>query len=229
MIPTLIVPTLHQYGRLAEMIASVDYPIGHAIVIDNGGQCPDLTNDLIDRITILRLPDNLGVASSWNLGIQLSPHSERWVIVNDDVRFLPGGLERLSEMDPTGVVLDFAKHPQWSCFALGDDVVNVVGLFDPFYWPGMGEDVNYGKRVREAGLRFRCLKDWYDDSDPASTRSTMREYDEWGFRHIGIGTASVVEGYSLRYRRDMEAYLNGGPDIHPTSEYLVPDVTGVTR
>ena len=228
MIPTLIVPTLSKYDLLAEMIASIDHPIGHAIVIDNGGSCPDLRSDMIGRISILRMPNNLGVAASWNLGIQLSPDSDRWLIVNDDITFISDGLRRLSEADPDALIQDWRMSPRWSCFLLPEQAVRTVGLFDDYYWPGMGEERNYAHRCASAEISMKHLPKWYEHQGGA-TRMEMRGWRSWTERHIRLSATTSIVGWNLNYRREMGAYLNGGPEIQATSDSLQPEITGVTR
>jgi len=36
MIPNLIIPVLNRYDLLDRMLASIDYPVAHLLIIDNG-------------------------------------------------------------------------------------------------------------------------------------------------------------------------------------------------
>lgn len=155
-IPTLIVPTLNGHKRLANMIDSIDYPVNELIIIDNGASkgatwdlCHIYDNPMVYKTHTISLPSNLGVAASWNLGIKLTPWSEYWCIVNDDVTFEPGALGVLAAASGSEN-LAFVDCPQpWSAFTLGEGVVDAVGLFDEIFYPAYFEDNDYQRRVCE--------------------------------------------------------------------------------
>lgn len=155
MIPNLIVPVLNRYDLLEEMVASIDYPVGRLLIIDNGGNAEDppaylsLTRH-VERATVLRLPSNLGVASSWNLGVKLLPHEPVWYFTSNDVVFEPGGLENLAKARPDQLTLS-AAWPHWQTFALGEGIVRRVGLFDERLYPAYFEDNDYLARCTAAG------------------------------------------------------------------------------
>ena len=150
-IPVLIVPTLNGHDRLQDMLGSIDYPIDQVIVVDNGGtEHQWVKPDWVDTLDVIRLPSNLGVAGSWNLGIKSSPFAEYWFIVNDDVTFVPGSLARFAyEGEWVGAISLCADLSPWCAFTLGQDVVTVVGLFDEAYYPAYFEDTDYARRAME--------------------------------------------------------------------------------
>jgi hypothetical protein len=85
MIPNLIVPVLNRYDLLDRMIASIDYPVGHLLIVDNGASwvMEDMqihVPDCVEMTTYLPMPANLGVAASWNLGIKSFPYADRWFL-----------------------------------------------------------------------------------------------------------------------------------------------------
>ena len=153
-IPTLIVPTLNGHKRLSNMIDSIDYPVNDLIIIDNGHSNRGAfelmhiyNNDNVYKTHTISLPSNLGVAASWNLGIKLTPFSEYWCIVNDDVIFEPGALELLAASSGGGnLALPDSPQP-FSAFTIGEDVVDAVGLFDEIFYPAYFEDTDYKRRV----------------------------------------------------------------------------------
>ena len=154
-IPTLIVPTLNGHKRLSNMIDSIDYPVNDLIIIDNGHSNRGAfelmhiyNNDNVYKTHTISLPSNLGVAASWNLGIKLTPFSEYWCIVNDDVTFEPGALELLAASSGGGnLALPDSPQP-FSAFTIGEDVVDAVGLFDEIFYPAYFEDTDYKRRVQ---------------------------------------------------------------------------------
>ena len=217
MIPVVIVPTLNQYEPLQRMLDSIDYPVDHLIVIDNGGVCPDLRSPA-RRTSIVRLPANIGVASAWNLGIKIAPHASYWLIASDDIEFIPGRLSEIPDLVPGGLVSDWSNTAPFTCFAVSEEVIDEVGLFDDYFWPGVGEDRNYQRRIRKAGLPMRCLLRFYNDPTPGATRKSLPNSDDWLFDNNSEVT-SEHRGFSLRRRRYIEeTYLKGGPPIHATNE-----------
>lgn len=155
-IPTMIVPTLNGHKRLSKMIDSIDYPINDLIIIDNGASNRGAfelmhiyDNANVNTTHTITLPSNLGVAASWNLGIKLTPWSQFWCIVNDDVIFEPGALELLKQASDSDN-LAFVDSPQpWSAFTIGEGIVDAVGLFDEVFYPAYFEDTDYKARVKE--------------------------------------------------------------------------------
>jgi len=151
-IPALIVPILTRPDLLGRMIASIDHPVADLLIIDNGGVADAwLHLPMVERAHVLRLPTNLGVPASWNLGVKCLPHAPWWLIVNSDAHFPAGSLERFAEHQSGGVVLS-AASPPWACFALHDEAVRTVGLFDEGFYPAYFEDRDYERRCHAAGI-----------------------------------------------------------------------------
>jgi GT2 family glycosyltransferase len=158
MIENLTVPVLNRYDLLQRMLDSVDVPVEHLLVIDNGEGTDSLTfSDKFAKVTHLRMPANMGVGGSWNLGIKSFPYAHRWFIASNDVVFLPGALERLSKAKRDELTLT-ADAPHFQCFALGDELVSAIGLFDECgFYPAYFEDNDYMRRVLFAGFNIRKI------------------------------------------------------------------------
>ncbi len=154
MIPVLIVPVLARPELLYRMVNSIDHPVGHLLIIDNGDVVgiPPATLPGIDKVSVVRLPSNIGVGGAWNLGIRLTPHAPSWTIVNFDVTFPPGALEKFAAIKSGGLVLS-AAQPPWSGFTIHAEAIAHVGLFDE---GGVStayfEDLDMARRVRAAGI-----------------------------------------------------------------------------
>lgn len=148
MIPALIVPSMHP-ELAARMFASVDVPVGRRIVIDNSGRSADPD--------AIRLPANLGVAASWNLGMKLAIDAPWWFITNDDVVFLPGTLAALVAKlaDETPQVVCLAHG--FEAFAINRAALETVGWFDENFHPAYCEDTDFEYRCRLAGVPVRQL------------------------------------------------------------------------
>lgn len=157
MLENLIVPVLNRYDLLADMLASVDFPVEHLLIIDNGASVrekpsePLQISDWFSEVTYLPMPSNLGVAASWNLGIKLLPHHSRWFIVSNDVTFQPGAVEQFSFSQMDRITLS-AHSPRWQAFMLPEAVVQKVGLFSEDLYPAYFEDNCYMWRMKEHNL-----------------------------------------------------------------------------
>ena len=159
MLDNLIVPVLNRYDLLQRMLSSLDYPVEHLLIIDNGASAVEQAFELdvpdcVEHTTYLPMPANLGVAASWNLGIKSFPYAERWFIVSNDVCFEPGALERLCEARRDEITLS-SMFPFWQAFALGYEAVRRVGLFDEGFFPAYFEDTDY-QRSEERRVGKEC-------------------------------------------------------------------------
>ena len=160
MLPNLIVPTLTRYDLLVRLFESIDYPVEHLLVIDNGGQNPDYIRKprSVEKFTWLTMPANLGVSGSWNLGIKSFPFADRWFICSDDVEFVSGTMaewERVSRPDALTILTDW---PHYQFFTVGEKVVETVGLFDEAIFPANFEDDDFEWRSRNAGIRVNMVE-----------------------------------------------------------------------
>jgi GT2 family glycosyltransferase len=157
MLENLIVPVLNRYDLLQRMLHSVDVPVDHLLIIDNGlGTDTIEISDKFARVTHLRMPANLGVSGSWNLGIKSFPYAHRWFIASNDVVFESGALEKLSKARRDEITLT-GDAPHWQAFALGDEAVNDIGLFDESLFPAYFEDNDYMRRAEFAGVNIRLI------------------------------------------------------------------------
>jgi GT2 family glycosyltransferase len=157
MIENLIVPVLNRYDLLQRMLDSVDVQVDHLLVIDNGTGAEITFSDKFEKVTVLAMPANLGVAGSWNLGIKSFPYAQRWFIISNDVQFNPGALEELSKARRDEITLT-ARFPHWQAFALGDEAVSDIGLFDESLFPAYFEDNDYTRRAEFVGVNIRRLE-----------------------------------------------------------------------
>jgi GT2 family glycosyltransferase len=151
MLENLIVPVLNRYDLLDRMVSSIDFPVAHLLIIDNGASnvMEDMGIDVpacVEHTTYLPMPANLGVAASWNLGIKSFPYADRWFFASNDVEFEPGALETLSEARSDEITL--SKHfPYWHVFSVGYEAVRRLGLFDEAFFPAYFEDNDFNTRA----------------------------------------------------------------------------------
>ena len=154
----MIVPILTRPELLYRMIDSIDHKVEHLIVIDNGGVINDWDcthNENVQRVSVIDMPANLGVAGSWNLGIKASPFAPWWLIANFDVVWEPGSLAMFAMEGATDALVLSNGSPEWCAFSIGERIVQAVGLFDEALHPAYFEDDDMRRRVEAAGLPIR--------------------------------------------------------------------------
>jgi GT2 family glycosyltransferase len=211
MLSNLIIPVLNRYDLLQRMLNSVDEYVEHLLIIDNGGMADSLKfPETVNHVHFLQLPSNLGVAASWNLGIKLFPHHERWFFASNDMVFHPGGMRTLAEAARNEITL-CNSFPGWQTFAVGDIVVNEIGLFDEGLYPAYFEDNDYHRRAVNAGFTVRGL-DIANSHDNSSTINSDMDL---------MGKNSITFAYNAHYYQgkvDSGDYSQGGWQLHRRRE-----------
>jgi len=154
MIPVLIVPVLARYQLLYDMLASIDTDVQTLVIIDNGGQG---NTDLMHtphahRTHVLRLPSNLGVPSSWNLGIKSTPFAPWWMVANFDINWPAGAMQSFADLSGPDALVVSGEAAEWCVFTIGENVVQQVGLFDEGIHPAYWEDMDYMRRCAAHGV-----------------------------------------------------------------------------
>ena len=147
MIPVMLVPVLNGYDKLQKMLDSIDYPIEHIIILDNGGKLKSLECKFAKELSIINFPYNLGIATPYNIGIKLTPMAKYWLFAQNDIIWLPNGLEKIDKLSGSNVFgIDMDGIRPFACRTIGENVVSKVGLLDESYFPAPGDDTNYHKR-----------------------------------------------------------------------------------
>ena len=180
----LIVPVLNRFDLLRRMVESIDVE-ATVYVINNSGVEQDLEHDnSLIQIHWVNMPSNLGVASSWNLGIKMLPFESRWFISSADCVFAPGDLELLQTAKRDALTL-CDKFPYYQTFVVGDEIVNTVGLFDESLHPIYFEDNDYERRIAHWGLRVDRLplQLKHDNSSTINSDARLSLRNEVTFRN----------------------------------------------
>lgn len=118
------------------------------------------------RLAVHRDPDghNLGVARSWNIGARrvLDEGRDYLVICSSVMRFGPtlhttwvDQMRRFWGAD----VIECDGH-SWHLIAIHRSVFERVGLFDPAFWPGYFEGIDFGYRMRQLDLERGWPRCW---------------------------------------------------------------------
>ena len=185
-------PVLNRYDLLQRCLMSIDFPVKHLLIIDNGSANNPLDtevaiSDWVETTTYLPMPANLGVSASWNLGIKSFPHDDVWFFASNDVEFGPGAIQRLSEARRDEITLS-EGFPFWQVFALGYEAVSRLGLFDEGFYPAYFEDNDYQRRANAAGVPIRKLDLLleHDNSSTIRSSSLYTERNDQTFRNNQI-------------------------------------------
>lgn len=154
-IPVLGIPHLNRWDLLRRCLASIDYPVEKLVIVDQGphGLAPgprSATSDLIKEIHILRHP-NAGVAGAWNEIIKLFP-AKYWMLVNDDMEFAPGDLEKMERAARFGEHACYYANHGASFWVVTEYGIEMVGLFDENIFPAYLEDCDWSYRADLAGV-----------------------------------------------------------------------------
>jgi len=131
--------------------------------------------------------DNLGVAESWNMGIDFMRERDAdWLIVmSAAIRFgESGGLDMIQQLEahPEAHVVHFGTKDikeqhyvrgfgpsydegnlGWHLTAIRRDVIERVGYFDPNFYPSYFEDVDYDLRINQSYNIYNEETWSYDD------------------------------------------------------------------
>ena len=163
MVPVVIIPVLNRYDLLERCLDSLDFPVDKIIIIDNGGKIEEdclvmPRHSRHGKTYTLDMPSNLGVATSWNLGIKMTPFASGWILMNSDAWFMPNKLEQFWEQCyPNEIHL--TGSPDWACAWIGSEVVKDVGLFCEAFHPAYFEDNDYERRAVRLGVNIRKSQD----------------------------------------------------------------------
>jgi GT2 family glycosyltransferase len=150
-IPVLGLPLLNRADLAAGMLDSVTVEVGETLVILNGEPQESREQLASWDATFIEPGCNLGVAASWNHVMRARPAAPWWFIVNADITFGRGDLERVCESmedpDPRLVCLY-----EFGAFAINQAAVDTVGWFDENFHPIYFEDNDYRRRCHLAGV-----------------------------------------------------------------------------
>jgi GT2 family glycosyltransferase len=153
------------------MVLSIDFAIEELLIIDNGNALEGLqTNEQVKKLTILPMPSNQGVAGSWNLGIKCFPFEPVWFFSSADTVYQPGALEELSKAKTDRITLT-SRFPHWQTFAIGEEVVRSIGLFDESIFPIYFEDNDYTRRAGIAGIETDRIEIEVDHDNSSTINS----------------------------------------------------------
>jgi len=158
-IPVLGFLTYSKFDLADRLLASIDYPIEHLVIVDNSGKrsYEPVKPDLVKNLWLIQVPFGLGYAGGLNLIVKSTPFAKYWLLVNDDAVFEPGSLEKIADKTDTEAINFLSIMPKWSGFVLGEGAVLKAGLFDERFHPIYFEDNDYERRLEQAGVKANFI------------------------------------------------------------------------
>jgi len=159
MIPVLGFLTYSRFDLANRLLASIDYPVEHLVIVDNSGkrEYNPVKPELVKNLWLIQVPYGLGYGGGLNLIVKTTPFAPYWVLVNDDSVFEPGALKKIADQVDTEAINFLSIMPKWSGFVLGEGAVLKAGLFDERFHPIYFEDNDYERRLEQAGVKAKFI------------------------------------------------------------------------
>jgi len=205
MIPVLGFATLKRFDLADRLLASIDYPVEHLVIVDNsglgeGGYYPTKPES-VKSMWVLRVPFGLGLVGAWNLVVKSTPYAPYWLLVNDDAWFEPGALQIIAEQVDTQALNFLHINPLWSAVVFGWGMVDKVGLYDERFYPLYFDDNDLERRVRHHGVPINNI--------PATVHHENSSTLNSGFQNVNA--RSYAANARLFDEKQMdEDYTQGG-------------------
>lgn len=184
MIPVLGFLTYSKFDLAERLLASIDYPIEHLVIVDNSGKrsWQPKKPDLVENLWFIQLPYGLGYGGGLNLIIKSTPFAHYWVLLNDDSVLSPGALQKISEQVDTNAINFLSIMPKWSGFVLGEGAVLKAGLFDERFHPIYFEDNDYERRLMAAGVKAKFIHAVLQHDNSSTLNSGFHSQNDKTFR-----------------------------------------------
>ena len=206
MIPVLGFATVKRFDLADRLLASIDYPVEHLVIVDNSGldSWQPIQPAAVKKMWVIRVPFGLGLVGAWNLIVKATPYAPYWVLINDDAHFEPGAMQTIADhANPEGVGHPQIE-PQWTCMVLGEEAVKAVGLYDERFYPLYFDDNDYNRRLNLAGVTQYAIPALihHDNSssiDHNKNNLTFRRNQAWFIEKMQTNDTSW--GWTLDTRR----------------------------
>ena len=184
MIPVLGFLTYSKFDLADRLLASIDYPIEHLVIVDNSGRraWQPKKPDLVQNLWFIQLPYGLGYGGGLNLIIKSTPFAPYWVLLNDDSVLSPGALQKISKQVDTDAINFLSIMPKWSGFVLGEGAVLKAGLFDERFHPIYFEDNDYERRLQAAGVKAKFIYAVLQHDNSSTLNSGFHSQNDKTFR-----------------------------------------------
>lgn len=159
MIPVLGFATLTKFDLADRLLASIDYPVEHLVIVNNSGKrtWTPKKPDSVQHLWHIEVPFGMGLVGAWNLIVKATPYAPFWVLVNDDAWFAPGALAKIADEVDTDALNFLTVTPEWSAVVFGEGMIDKVGLYDERLYPLYFDDNDLHRRVIAGGVPIRVI------------------------------------------------------------------------
>ena len=179
MIPVLGFATLKRFDLADRLLASIDYPVEHLVIVDNSGTCQyePVKPVWVVNMWVIRVPFGLGLVGAWNLIVKSTPYAPYWVLVNDDAWFEPGQMKAIPEQVDTAALNFLDIVPKWSGVVFGEGMVEKVGLYDENFYPLYFDDNDLERRVDLASVSKKTIACKMGHNNSSTLHSGYEKYN----------------------------------------------------
>lgn len=210
----LCIPVLKRYDLLIKCMESAEAGTlkpDKYFIIDNGNNLDyrTLPESFTNKIFIVKVRYNLGVARSWNWFFDNVP--DHILISNDDIEFYEDSIEKLmSGYDENFTIYPAEGATSFACMAYPRKIINDVGYFDESLSP-------YYAYFEDNDFHYRMLQKGYNIKDVPGCR----------VKHENSGTMKWYNSTELamhhdKFRAARSRYIAkwGGEPAH--EKYTIP-------
>jgi GT2 family glycosyltransferase len=178
-IPVLGFATLKRFDLADRLLASIDYPVEHLVIVDNSGTCQyePVKSVWVVNMWVIRVPFGLGLVGAWNLIVKSTPYAPYWVLVNDDAWFEPGQMKAIPEQVDTAALNFLDIVPKWSGVVFGEGMVEKVGLYDENFYPLYFDDNDLERRVDLASVSKKTIACKMGHNNSSTLHSGFQNYN----------------------------------------------------
>lgn len=210
MIPVLGFLTYSKFDLADRLLASIDYPVEHLVIVDNSGkrEYQPKKPEIVKNLWFIQVPYGLGYGGGLNLIVKSTPFAPYWVLVNDDSEFASGALEKIANQVDTQAINFLSIMPKWSGFVLGEGAVLKAGLFDERFHPIYFEDNDYERRLEASGVKANFIHATLRHDNSSTLNSGFHSQNDLTFyRNSKLFQQKITENdftegaWSLQIRR----------------------------
>lgn len=183
MIPVLGFCTLKRFDLAERLLASIDYPVEHLVIIDNSGTqtWQPKKPALVEKMWVIQVPFGLGLVGAWNLIIKSTPYAPYWLLVNDDAWFEPGALAIVDKQVDTEALNFLHISPAWSAVVFGEGMIQKTGLYDERFYPLYFDDNDLERRVRYLEIPIRYIPATVHHENSSTLKSGFQDKNAVSF------------------------------------------------
>lgn len=177
MIPVLGFAVYSQFDKADKLLASIDYPVEHLVIVDNSGAkaWTPKQPEQVKNLWLIQVPFGLGLVGAWNLVIKSTPYASYWVLVNDDAWFEAGALEIIAN-EVNSDALNFVDIiPRWSCVVFGEGAIAKAGLYDERFYPLYFDDNDLQRRMDNAEVKTHLIRAGINHENSSSLQGKQEQ------------------------------------------------------